>query len=139
MEKTRIVVRWVFAGFMIWIGIQHFVDPKTFVDIMPPFLAAWALELVYISGVFEILGGLGLLIPKTRRAAGWGVIALLIAVYPANIYMAIENVPFKGEQLSDAVRWGRLPFQFLFIWLAYWTSRDPQENDGEGSPVGKAA
>jgi len=131
MENLRIGLRWIFAGFMAWVGVQHFVDPQTFVDIMPPLLAGWALELVYISGVFEILGGVGLLIPKTRRAAGWGLIALLIAVFPANIYMAIENVPFKGEQLDDAVRWGRLPFQLVFIWLAYWTSRDARPSSVE--------
>jgi len=123
MERIQIIVRWVFAIFMVGVGIQHFVDPQIFVDIMPPYLSDWSLELVYLSGVFEILGGVGLLIPRTRAMAGWGLILLLLAVFPANIHMAINDIPFRGEHLSPALRWGRLPFQLVFIGIAWWTSQ----------------
>ena len=126
MGKLKFWVRLLFSGFLVFAGVLHFITPQTFVDIIPPALSSYGLSLVYISGVFEILGGVGLLVPRTRRLAGWGVIALLIAVFPANIYMAINDVPFRGEQISDGVRWGRLPVQFLFIAIAYWTSRESE-------------
>ena len=134
MDKLKFWVRILFSGFLVWVGVLHFITPRIFVDIMPPALSSYALSLVYISGLFEVLGGVGLLLPRTRRLAGWGVIALLIAVFPANIHMAINDVPFRGEHLSAAVRWGRLPFQFLFIAVAYWTSQESgQEGEGTGA------
>ena len=123
MEKLRTPLRWLFAFFLAGVGVQHFTDPQIFIDIMPPYLQAWDLELVYISGVFEILGGIGLLVPQTRKIAGVGIILLLLAVFPANIHMAINDVPFQGERLPPMVRWGRLPFQLVFIAIAWWTSR----------------
>ena len=75
------------ALFFVAVGVTHFTHPAFFLKIMPPALPAH-LALVYLSGAFEILGGLGLLVPRTRRFAGWGLIALLIAVFPANLYMA---------------------------------------------------
>jgi len=128
LEWIRTLVRWLLAGALVYVGVTHFTDAQVFVDIMPPFLSCLDLELVYISGVFEIMCGLGLLMPHTRKAAGWALILLLIAVFPANIHMAINNVPLDGKELSAAARWGRLPFQFVFGWLAYWVSR-PSKND----------
>ena len=84
-------------------------------QIVPPFFPA-PRTLVALSGVFEILGGLGVMVPQTRRAAGWGLIALLIAVFPANIYMAIDAEKF-GKSLPAWALWGRLPLQFF---LMYW-------------------
>lgn len=133
MQKLKNPIRWVFSIFLIWVGIQHFTDPQIFVDIMPPYLEAWDLELVHLSGVFEILGGVGLLVPRTRALAGVGVILLLLAVFPANIHMAINDVPFRGEHLHPLVRWGRLPFQLVFIWAAWWTSRPEPEAQVEES------
>jgi len=129
MDKLRTPLRWIFATFLIGVGVQHFTDPQIFVDIIPPYLKAWDLELVYVSGVFEILGGLGLLVPQTREMAGVGIILLLLAVFPANIHMAINDVPFRGEQLPPLVRWGRLPFQLIFIGVAWWTSRPFAKNN----------
>lgn len=124
---------WIFAAFFVYVGVTHFTNPDLFVGIMPPFLSQWALELTYISGFFEILGGVGLLIPKTRRWAAWGLIALLIAVFPANIHMAINNVPLGGEHLPPAALWGRLPLQFVFIGIAWWFTRPeaPRGTPGE--------
>jgi uncharacterized membrane protein len=131
-ERLRTVLRWVLAAAMVAIGISHFVDPAPFVAIVPPFLPA-ALALVYISGVFEILGGLGLIPPLTRRAAGIGLVALYIAVFPANIYMAVADVPMNGQHLPTAALWGRLPLQFVLMAWALWVSRSPAVAPTAGS------
>lgn len=107
---------------MVVMGILHFVADDVFAHIIPPGLP-WPYGLVWISGVFEIALGLALIPEKTRRLAGWGLVALYVAVFPANIYMAIANVHVPGrDPLPPAVLWGRLPFQFLFIWWALWVS-----------------
>ena len=106
--------------FYIHIGIKHFIDTQWFMKIMPPYFPLHK-ELVYISGFFEILFGVMLFFEKTRFLAGWGLILLLIAVFPANIYLAQTN----GAALntSPLIAWGRLPFQAIFIALAYWHSK----------------
>jgi uncharacterized membrane protein len=122
MNRFKPHLLWLFGLSMIWIGVQHFITPQIFMDIMPPYLP-WHFELVLISGAFEIAGGLGLLIPRTRKAAAWGLIALFVCVFPANIHMAINDVPFMGEQVPDVLRWGRLPLQLVFIGWAYQYTR----------------
>ena len=109
----------IMCVFYVGIGIKHFTNPTWFVKIVPPFLP-YKLSLVYISGFFEILFGSMLLFPITRYIAAWGLILLLIAVFPANIYLAMTN----GAALNTTpfIAWGRLPFQFLFIAIAYWHS-----------------
>ena len=101
-------------------GVQHFANTSWFMKIMPPYLS-YHKEFVYLSGVFEIMLGIMLLFEKTRLIAGWGLILLLIAVFPANIYAAQTNGAAMGT--SAVIAWGRLPFQGLFIALAYWHSR----------------
>ena len=107
--------------FYLSIGIKHFTDPNWFVRIVPPILP-YKIELVYISGFFEVILGILLVINNTRYYAGIGLIILLIAVYPANIYLALTN----GAALDTTpfIAWGRLPFQFVFIGLAYWHMQD---------------
>ena len=110
------------AFFFVSVGVYHFVDPDFFVAIVPPQLPA-PLALVYLSGVFEILGGAGLLVPATRRFAAYGLIALLFAVFPANLYMAIEAERFARElQVAPAALYGRLPFQAVFVAWVWWVS-----------------
>lgn len=92
-----------------------------FVKIVPPFLPE-KVALVYISGVCEILGGVGLLVPATRKAAGWGLIALLIAVFPANIYHAFANVQVEGIPTGPIYHVFRLPAQGLLVWLVGWVA-----------------
>jgi uncharacterized membrane protein len=105
---------------MTSMGVFHFARPQTFVGIVPRYLAA-PLALVYISGFFEILGGIGLLIPETRPWAAWGLIVLYIAVFPANIYMLTDNISLNPEKpIPRWALWARLPFQFVFIAWAYW-------------------
>ncbi len=120
MAGLKLVALWLLGLGMIAIGILHFVQPKPFVRIVPKFLPA-PLALVYISGFFEIAGGVGLLIPATRVAAAWGLIALYIAVFPANIYMLTHNISLNPKKpIPKWALWARLPFQFLFMAWAYW-------------------
>ena len=107
----------------IYVGLRHFIDPNFFMAIMPDYLP-YHLEAVYVSGVFEIILGGMLLYKKTRRLAGWGLIALLIAVFPANIYLAQNETAQQSLDISQFVAIIRLPFQFLFISLAYWHTKD---------------
>ncbi|MCB9785319.1 MAG: DoxX family membrane protein [Deltaproteobacteria bacterium] len=121
-ERLRVALRWVLTVAMVAIGVSHFTDPAPFVAIVPPLLPA-PLALVYISGFFEVLGGLGLVPRATRRAAGLGLVALYVAVFPANIYMAVADVPMNGQHLPPALLWGRLPLQLVLIAWALWVSR----------------
>jgi uncharacterized membrane protein len=105
-------------------GILHFVKPGAYLKIMPPFVPAH-LAMVYISGACEILGGLGLLLPITRRAAAWGLAALLIAVFPANIYMLTSSLQAGAATVPSLLLWARLPLQPLLIWWVLWCSRRP--------------
>jgi uncharacterized membrane protein len=107
-------------------GVLHFVVPELYVQIVPPVFPA-ALALVYLSGLAEIAVGVGLLIPRTRQHAAWATIALLVAIFPANVYMAthgvvIEGFPGGGDP-SSVVRWGRLPLQGVLILWAFWYTR----------------
>ena len=111
----RLLSRYALALLFVGAGIWHFVHPATYLAIMPPRLPA-PLALVYVSGAFEILGGLGLLPTRTRLLAGWGLLALLVAVFPANVYMALIH-----EQLGIPgwVAWGRLPLQLPLLWWVW--------------------
>ena len=106
--------------FYVGAGVHHFINPLLLVQIVPPYLP-YPLQLVYISGVCEIILGLILLIPDLRFVAGWGLVLLLIAVFPANLYVAQTN----GEAMNTTplLAWGRLPFQLVFIAIAYWHTR----------------
>ena len=119
-ERVRSVVRVMAALAMIAVGIDHFVAPDFFVRIVPRMLPA-PLVLVWVSGFFEAAGGVGLLIPRTRRAAGIGLVLLYIAVFPANINMCIH--PELGGSIPLWALWARLPLQLVFIALALWVSR----------------
>ena len=89
---------------------------------MPPYIP-WQVAMVRVSGGFEIPGGLGLLVSATRRAAAWGLVALLIAVFPANIYMTMHPVEAGAASIAPVLRWGRLPLQLLLIWLLLWCTK----------------
>ena len=103
------------------VGVKHFVEPEWFLQIMPPqFPNHYAA--VYLSGFFELLFGFMLIIPKTRFLAGWGIIFIMITVFPANLYLAVSDGIVMG--ISKELAWARLPFQYLFIGLAYWHAKD---------------
>ena len=102
-------------------GAVHFIRPAMYEQIVPPQFGH-APELVLISGIAEIAGGLGLIIPRMRRAAGVGLIALLIAVWPANIYMAMEAERFTAAAPAW-ILWARVPLQIALIWWIQRISR----------------
>ncbi len=117
----------VLAGGYIFAGLNHFLDPGFYLAIMPPYLPAH-LQLIYVSGFFEIMGGLGVLSPRVRSQAGWGLVFLLVAVFPANLHMAIY--PEQFPDIPNALIYGRLPLQLLLIAWAYWATRpDPMATD----------
>ncbi len=104
----------LFGPFFIFAGIMHFVIPKTYEAIMPDWAPAHR-ELVYASGVAEILGGAATIHPGTRRAGAWLSVLTLLAVYPANVHMALNPDDYKDIPGGAAALWGRLPLQALFI------------------------
>ena len=120
LSMIKILSIYLMGIFYIIVGIKHFQDPGWFVQIIPPILP-YKYALVYISGLFEVLLGVLLMIPKFQSTAAKGLIILLICVYPANIYLAQTNGAALG--ISPFIAWGRLPFQFVFIGLAYWHSK----------------
>jgi uncharacterized membrane protein len=119
---ARRASRGLLAAFFVASGVNHFVSPRFYRAIVPPPLQDDAKLVVDVSGVAEVLGGLAVLAPRTRRLAGGGLIALLVAVFPANLYMAREP-----ERFSRIPRWAllaRLPLQPLMIWWAWRATRD---------------
>ena len=110
----------VMSWFYISAGLLHFTNTNWFLQIVPPYLPL-KLEFIYVSGFFEIIFGFMLILPSWRYYAGWGLVLLLIAVYPANIYLAQTNG--AAMNTSALVAWGRLPFQFIFIGIAYWHTK----------------
>jgi len=98
----------------ILVGIEHFRSPQKFVDIVPNYLP-FALFLVYLTGVIEIVGGLGIIYPDTREITGRLMVLFLLAVYPANFYMWANDVPFNGTRLTTNGHLVRLSVQMLLI------------------------
>ena len=118
--KIKTISIIIMSLFYIMAGTNHFINPDWYVRIVPPILP-FKTAIVYISGILEIILGLLLIFPKTRFIAGWGLIILLLAVYPANIYVALTNG--EAMDITPLIAWGRLPFQFVLIGLAYWHSK----------------
>jgi uncharacterized membrane protein len=119
----RSVSRWVLTVAMVGAGLNHFINPAPYEAMMPEALPAHA-ALVAISGIAEIAGGLGLIFPATRKLAAYGLILLFVAVFPANVNMAINDLPLGSNRLPTWALWARLPLQIVFIWWAYRVSRD---------------
>jgi len=115
MVKT--VLMYVLGLFMVAGGINHFVNPRTYVRMMPPYLP-WHGPLVFLSGVAEVLLGVGLLVPATRAVSAWGLIALFVAIFPANLQMALQPERFK--KIPRPLLWARLPLQVVLIAWAWW-------------------
>ncbi|HEY9827466.1 MAG TPA: DoxX family membrane protein [Stenomitos sp.] len=124
-STVKEILRVFLALSIIIVGSTHFTHADQYARIVPPQLPD-AVAMVYISGVFEILGGLGLLIPYVSVAAAWGLILLFIAVFPANIHQAIHSIPIDGIPHHPMLYWVRLPFQAVLIAWAWWYTRNPQ-------------
>ena len=114
----RLLARLFTGPGMLLSGVNHVVNPKPYLAIMPRYLPAHR-ELVALSGVAEALSGAGALLPATRRQAGWLSVATLLAVFPANVDMALH--PERYPKIPRWALWGRLPLQAWMVW-AVWTT-----------------
>ena len=112
------ILRVLAAAFFVAAGINHFANPGFYAEMTPPWLP-WPALLLKVAGACEILGGIGLLVPRLRRLAGWGLIALLVAVFPANVHAALHGM----DGVPAWVLWARLPLQALFIAWVWAVSR----------------
>lgn len=127
LRRIKRPLLYVMSAVYVVAGILHFVVPGLYAQIVPPWLP-WPVGLVYLSGLAEILVGVGLLIPRTRTIAAWGLVALLVAVFPANVYMATSGVVIQGApgpiaDPSPVGRWARLPLQAVLVAVAWWYTR----------------
>lgn len=111
---------WLLAAFFLFAGINHFRVPAFYLSMMPDYLA-WRIPLVYVSGGAEIILGALLLMPEWSRRAAWGLIVVSIAVFPANIHMALH--PEEFEWADPLVLWLRLPLQGVLLAWIYWHTR----------------
>ena len=114
------ILKWLLGIAFVFAGINHFVNADFYLRMMPPYLPA-QLFLIYLSGIFQITLGILLLIPKYTRVAAWGIIALLVAVFPANVYMWVNSQLFP--EFSQTALFLRLPMQIVLIAWAFWFTR----------------
>jgi uncharacterized membrane protein len=129
MSKAKRRLLWVMAGAYVFAGFNHLINPAFYVAIIPPDLPnpEW---INVISGLAEIVLGVFLLEPRVRVFAAWGIIALLVAVFPANLYVATQNIGLPGGEPGTGnglVNWIRLPFQAVFVAWAWWYTRPDSE------------
>jgi uncharacterized membrane protein len=120
MGTTKIALKYLFALIFIVAGVLHFRYPAAYLRIMPPYLP-FPMALHLIAGFLEAVFGIGLLIPKYQRWAAWGLVLLLIAVFPANIHMAINHQLYDLPMFYHYIR---LPLQFVLIAWAWWYTRE---------------
>lgn len=109
--------RYATAAFWIFAGTMHFVRPKMYDEIVPRQLERWKREVTIASGVAELAGGIAAIPESTRRGARWWLLATLVAIYPANIQMALN--PERYSRIPRPLLWARLPFQGVFAWLIW--------------------
>lgn len=125
MRTFKLILKYLLGLLFVLAGLNHFVNPDFYLKIMPPYLPSH-LFLVYVSGFFEVFLGAALLIKRSAHVAAWGLIALLVAVYPVNIHMALN--PDLYPEYSRAALWVRLLFQMVLIaWVYWYARRDAQE------------
>jgi uncharacterized membrane protein len=117
---------------MVAAGANHFIAPQTYVAMMPAELPM-PLALVFISGVAEMLGGLGLILPATRKLAAWGLVALYVAVFPANLNMALNHLQLGKTEIPAWMLWARLPLQGVLIAWAWWFTRSDVSAGGRST------
>ena len=122
MKYLKLIAIYFFGPAYIYIGIRHFTEPDFFLSIMPNYMS-FHLELVYLSGFFEILFGIMILFKKSRVLGAKGLILLLIVVFPGNIYLAQSSLAQSLLGITQETAIIRLPFQGLFILFAYWFTK----------------
>jgi uncharacterized membrane protein len=122
MRTIKLILKYLLAVFFALAGVNHFRDTDFYMRIMPPYLPGH-LSLVYLSGIFEIALGVLILTERYRRVAAWGLLALLVGVFPANIHMALN--PELYPEFSQTALWVRLPLQgVLMAWAFLYTGDD---------------
>jgi uncharacterized membrane protein len=126
MRTLKLLLKYVLGLLFVLAGLYHFVNPAFYLRMMPPYLP-WHLFLVYLSGFFEAAFGLLLLVSKYTRLAAWGLIALLVAVFPANVQMALN--PQLFPEIAPAVLWLRLPLQAVLVAWVYLFTRGAGAGD----------
>ncbi len=131
MTTIKTISQWLLAVLMVFAGVMHFISPNFFLKIVPPYLPLH-LELIYLSGAFEIGLGICLLIPRFSRFAAWGIIALLIAVFPANIYLYQHQEIVPASPTAHLLR---LLFQGVLILMAFWYTRKSESSSGSSSSL----
>lgn len=124
LPRLKRPLLYVMGVFYAAAGVMHFVIPKVYAQAVPPQFPR-PVALVYLSSIAEIVLGIGVLLRRTRRRSGWGIIALLVAVFPANVQMATSDVatdavPDWADSLTQAAMWIRLPLQSVLILWARW-------------------
>tara|TARA_Y100000739_G_scaffold216469_1_gene211979 strand:- start:2743 stop:3204 length:462 start_codon:yes stop_codon:yes gene_type:complete len=133
MKKIKLITIYVMGLLYILVGIKHFTDPKLFMCIVPPQLI-FKKFIVIISGLVEIILGCMLILKKTRKIAGIGIIILLISIFPANIYLFISEtarIDFgkaTGKEITELDALIRMPYQIPLMVLAFWHSKENNTN-----------
>ncbi|MGY8781250.1 MAG: DoxX family protein [Fidelibacterota bacterium] len=123
LRISRRIALLALSVFFILAGISHFTNSDFYMAIMPPYFP-FHIELVYLSGILEILGGVTILFHRFRKYIRWGIILLLLAIYPANIHMALH--PELFPDVTSMALYIRLPFQIIFILWAYWATHNSE-------------
>ncbi len=128
MKILRQVLRWILAGFFIVARAEPFPDTRDLLRHDAGLGSVAGGDQRVLVGLAEILGGAGLIFPATRRLAGWALLVLLVAVFPANVHVALQG-RMPGTEFSPAILWWRLPFQALFIAWVWWVAvkRRPED------------
>lgn len=137
LSRLKRPLLYLMSAFYVFAGVMHFVAPDAYERVVPPQFPQRR-ALVYISGVAEVVLGVGVLLRRTRRRSAWGLVALLAAVFPANVYMATNEtlndvIPDRLEGVARVAAWVRLPLQGLLMLWAWWYTRPASEPSGESS------
>jgi len=125
LRKVKSILKYLLGVAFIAAGFNHFINPTFYLSIMPPYIP-WHSFMVYLSGALEIALGIMVFIPRLTTVAAWGLIALLIVVFPANVHMALNPQLYPG--FAPFALWVRLPLQLMPILWAYWYTRPDQQN-----------
>lgn len=127
--SLKTLFRLLLGLFFIAAGLNHFLNPEVYAGMIPPYLF-YPEVLNLVSGTAEVFGGVGILMPGRRRLAGWGLVALLVAIFPANLHLALNG--WEAYDIPRWVLWARLPLQGVFIAWVYWTCLAKERRDLPG-------